>query len=109
MEFKIISDIEFTSTSHSGQFKKVIFGGSEMASSVTQVAYTELEEGEIVAENSHNSMEEVFLVIEGECEFSLNGVLHILNKGSVIKISPKTKHSLRAISNTRLYYFGVST
>ncbi len=79
-----------------------------MASAVTQVAYAELERGEIVAEHSHTSMEEVFLVLEGECEFSLNGVLHFLNKGSVIKISPKTKHSLRAISSTRLYYFGVS-
>ncbi len=109
MESKNISDIKFTSSSHSGHFRKVIFGGSEMASSLTQVAYTELEEGEIVAEHSHISMEEVFLVLDGECEFSLNGELHILTKGSVIKISPKTMHSLRAISNTRLYYFGVAT
>lgn len=79
-----------------------------MVSSVTQVAYAELGEGEIVADHSHESMEEVFLVLDGECEFSLNGVLHILTKGSVIKISPNIMHNLRAISNTRLYYFGVA-
>jgi quercetin dioxygenase-like cupin family protein len=109
LETKNISDIEFTSTAHSGHFKKVIFESSEMASSVTQVAYAELEEGEIVEEHSHNSMEEIFLVLEGKCEFSLNGVLHILVKDSVIKVSPKIKHSLKAMSNTKLYYFGVST
>ena len=104
-----ISEIEFTKSSHLGQLKKVIFVGSEMISSVTQVAYAELLAGEIIEEHLHDSMEEVFLVLEGNCEFCLDGVPQVLKKYSVIKIAPKIKHKLKALTDTKLYYFGVST
>ena len=109
MDSKNISEIEFTNSSHPGQVKKVVFRGSEMTSAVTQVAYAELLEGEIIEEHFHDSMEEVFLVLEGNCEFYLNGVPQLLIKDSVIKIAPKIKHKLKALSDTKLYYFGVST
>ena len=104
-----ISEIEFTRSSHPGQLKKVIFSGSEMTSAVSQVAYAELLAGEIIEEHLHESMEEVFLVLDGRCEFSLDGVPQVLIKDSVIKIAPKIKHKLKAITETKLYYFGVST
>ncbi len=78
MDIINISEIEFTTSSHPGQLKKVMFLGSEMISSITQVAYAELLAGEIIEEHLHESMEEVFLVLEGNCEFYLNGVPQIL-------------------------------
>jgi mannose-6-phosphate isomerase-like protein (cupin superfamily) len=108
LDLKSISEIEFSNSSHSGQIKKVIFHGFEMTSSVTQVAYAELSTGDIVEEHYHESMEEVFLILDGECEFSLDGVSHLLKKDDVIKIYPKIKHTLRSIRDTKLYYFGVS-
>lgn len=104
-----ISEIEFTKSSHPGHLKKVIFTGFEMTSAVTQVAYAELPAGEIIEEHLHETMEEVFLVLEGNCEFYLNGVPQLLRKDSVIKITPKIKHKLKALTDTKLYYFGVST
>jgi quercetin dioxygenase-like cupin family protein len=106
---KNILEIEFTKSSHHGKLKKVIFIGSEMTSAVTQVAYVELLAGEIIEEHLHDSMEEVFLVLDGNCEFCLDGVSQRLIKGSVIKIAPKIKHKLKALTETKLYYFGVST
>ena len=103
------SEIEFTKSTHPGHLKKVIFTGSELTSAVTQVAYAELPAGGIIEEHFHNTMEEVFLVLEGNCEFYLNGVPQLLTKDSVIKIAPKIKHKLKALSDTKLYYFGVST
>jgi quercetin dioxygenase-like cupin family protein len=108
LDFKRISDIELSESSHQDQSKKVIFHGSEFASAVTQVAYAELKAGDSVKEHSHESMEEVFLVLDGECEFILNGVFHLLRKDDVIKIAPKVKHKLKAIRDTKVYYFGVS-
>ena len=104
-----ISEIQFTKSSHPRQLKKVIFIGSEMTSAVTQVAYAELLAGEIIEEHFHDSMEEVFLVLDGNCEFCLDGVPQVLKKHSVIKIAPKIKHKLKALTETKLYYFGVST
>ena len=89
-----ISELEFTKSSHPRQLKKVIFKGSEMKSSITQVAYAELLAGEIIDEHFHDSMEEVFLVLDGNCEFCLDGVPQVLIKDSVIKIAPKIKHKL---------------
>ena len=109
MDSKNISDLEFTMSRHPGLLKKVIFSGSEMISPLTQVAYSELLAGEEVEEHFHESMEEVFLILDGRCEFWLNGIEHLLIQGSVIKIPPKLKHKLKAIENTKLYYFGVST
>lgn len=109
MDLKSISEIEFSNSSHPGQTKKVIFHDFEMISSVTQVAYAELRAGEIVEEHYHESMEEVFLILDGECEFNLDGVSHLLKKEEVIKIAPKIKHKLRAFQDTKLYYFGVAT
>lgn len=109
MDFKRISDIELSDSAHPDQSKKVIFHGSEMISSVTQIAYTELRAGDSIEEHYHDSMEEVFLMLDGECEFSLDGVLHLLKKEDVIKIAPKIKHNLKAIRDTKVYYFGVST
>ena len=104
-----ISELEFTKSSHPRQLKKVIFKGSEMKSSITQVAYAELLAGEIIDEHFHDSMEEVFLVLDSNCEFCLDGVPQVLTKDSVIKIAPKIKHKLKALTETKLYYFGVST
>lgn len=106
MGFKRISKIELSDSSHSGQSKKVIFYDSEVVSAITQVAYAELRAGDRIEEHTHESMEEVILVLDGECEFTLNGFKYLLTKDDVIKISPKIKHSLVA---TKLYYFGVST
>ncbi len=109
MDFKSISEIDFSNSSHPGQIKKVIFHGYEMTSSVTQVAYAELRAGDIVEEHYHESMEEIFLILDGKCEFILDGVSYLLKKDDVIKIAPKIKHKIIAFQDTKLYYFGVST
>jgi quercetin dioxygenase-like cupin family protein len=108
LDTRNISKLKFTTSQHTGQLKKVIFRGSEMRSSLTQVAYAELHAGETIEEHLHESMEEVFLILDGYCEFSLNGISYFLEKDSVIKIAPKIKHKLKAIKDTKLYYFGVS-
>jgi quercetin dioxygenase-like cupin family protein len=45
-----------------------------MTTPVTQVAYSELLAGEIIEEHLHDSMEKVFLVLDGNCEFCLDRV-----------------------------------
>jgi quercetin dioxygenase-like cupin family protein len=106
--FKNINDLDFEKSSHFGIHKKVIFNEREMSSSVTQIAFTELLAGDIVKEHSHVSMEEIFIVLEGSCEFVLNGISFFLKKEAVIKIAPNTIHEIRAISHSRLIYFGVA-
>ena len=53
-------------------------------------------------------MEEVFFLLEGVCEFNIQGVSILEDKQSIIRISVNQEHSLRAISDCKLFYFGVS-
>jgi quercetin dioxygenase-like cupin family protein len=105
---KHLADLDWIDANHSGVFKKVCFGGEEFASNITQVAYTELNQGVEVAAHIHVSMEEVFFLIEGVCEFNIQGETILAEKQSIIKIPKNKKHSLRAISDCKLFYFGVS-
>ncbi|NQW28469.1 MAG: cupin domain-containing protein [Flammeovirgaceae bacterium] len=88
---------------------KVIYHGIEMTTSVAQMAYAELRAGDSVEEHYHDSLEEVFLKIEGECELNLDGVLQLFKKEDGIGIAPKIKHKLKAFRDAKLYFFGVST
>jgi len=108
LDHKLISDVLFQESSHLGIFKKVIFSSTEMSSSIIQVAYTEIIAGEIINEHIHESMEEVFLVLDGKCEFYVDGICHVLDTYSVIKIPPKTFHKIEAINDTKLFYIGVA-
>ena len=88
--------------------KKVFFIGEEFVSNITQVAYTELNKGVEVVNHTHNSMEEVFFLLEGVCEFNIQGASILAEKQSIIRIPINQEHSIRAISDCKLFYFGVS-
>jgi quercetin dioxygenase-like cupin family protein len=105
---KEISKLDYENSSHLEVFKKVIFSSSELISLATQVAYTELKVGVEVGEHAHETMEEFFLVLEGSCEFSLDGQRYVLNKETAIRVPPKIRHKIKAITHCRLFYFGVA-
>ncbi len=106
--YKNLTLLNWVNTSHSGVFKKVCFLGEEFISNITQVAYTELKQGNEVNTHAHISMEEVFFLIEGTCEFKIQGESFLAQKQSIIRIPINQEHSLRAISNCKLFYFGVT-
>jgi mannose-6-phosphate isomerase-like protein (cupin superfamily) len=53
-------------------------------------------------------MEEVFFVIDGICEFNIQGKLLLAKKESTVLIPANTEHSIKAITNCNLLYFGIS-
>lgn len=103
-----LDSLAWTNTNHSGVLKKNCFVGEEFLSNVTHVAYTELRKGNEVNPHTHSSMEEVFFLIEGICEFKIHGELILVKKQSIIRIPVNQEHSLRAISDCKFFYFGVS-
>ena len=105
---KNLFSLDWINANHSDVLKKICFVGEEFVSNITQVAYTELNQGKEVDAHSHNSMEEVFFLIEGVCEFKIQGESFLAEKQSIIRIPVNQEHSLRAISNCKLFYFGVS-
>lgn len=105
---KNLANLNWTDSNHSGILKKVCFAGEEFVSNITQVAYTELNKGVEVVNHTHNSMEEVFFLLEGVCEFNIQGESILAEKQSIIRVPINQEHSIRAISDCKIFYFGVS-
>jgi mannose-6-phosphate isomerase-like protein (cupin superfamily) len=105
---KNISDLDWIDANHVGVQKKVCFAGEVFTSKITQVAYSELKGGIEVTTHIHESMEEVFFLIDGVCEFNIQGEVILAEKQSIIRIPVNKEHSLRAITSCKFFYFGVS-
>jgi mannose-6-phosphate isomerase-like protein (cupin superfamily) len=105
---KRIEDIAWESSSHVSLSKKVLYRQESCKSNITQVAYTELLAGEEIGVHCHPSMEEIFFLTNGICEFIIKYESIRAESESVLRIPANTNHSLKAITNCRLYYIGVS-
>jgi mannose-6-phosphate isomerase-like protein (cupin superfamily) len=105
---KRIDEVAWESSSHLSVNKKVLFRQESCKSNITQVAYTELLAGEDIGVHCHPSMEEIFFLINGICEFIINDESIRAESESVLRIPSNTNHSLKAITNCKLYYIGVS-
>jgi quercetin dioxygenase-like cupin family protein len=64
-------------------------------------AYYTVRPGASVHEHFHPN-EEVWNVIEGELEFTLDGQTQIARPGSAIVVPPNVAHSVRALSDARI-------
>ena len=64
-------------------------------------AHYEFDAGSSIHEHSH-AQEEVYEIIEGELELTINGVAHRLVPGVVGVVPSNTLHSVKAISDGRL-------
>jgi quercetin dioxygenase-like cupin family protein len=65
-------------------------------------------EGVKISSHLHPTMEEVFIVIDGMCEFNIQGDSILATKQSVIRIPANAEHSLKAVTDCSLFYFGIS-
>ena len=65
------------------------------------LAYWEVESGSEVPEHSHHH-EQMMQVLEGQFEFSLQGVSKVYEPGEIVVIPPHQKHRGKAITNCKL-------
>jgi mannose-6-phosphate isomerase-like protein (cupin superfamily) len=57
----------------------------------------------------HNNYREVFIIIEGELEFDLNGTIRSIKVGESIEIPPKTIHTFRNKTNTMCKWININS
>ena len=86
--------------------KRVLIGMDETDTDITQIAVTSLKAGECVAEHTHGTMEEMFLVLDGSVELNSDGEKTVCVKDDFIHIEAGIPHKLRALEDTRLLTVG---
>lgn len=106
IEIKHLKDVEYVKTSHGCGEKRVLMVKDEKETDVTQVAVTQLKAGESVEEHTHDTMEEMFFVLDGSVAITADGTEEICKKDDFIHIKARTPHSLKALSNVRLMTVG---
>ena len=108
--YRQLAQIESIHTSHNAGQKQILLNGNETQTRITQVAYGTLAPGEIVAEHSHQDMEECFYFIEGTGIYKLNGEEYKVCQGTFIKIPENTTHELRVVEDKplRFIYWGIA-
>jgi mannose-6-phosphate isomerase-like protein (cupin superfamily) len=105
---KRIDEVACESFSHASVNKKVLFRQESCKSNITQLGYTELLAGEDIGVPCHPSMEEIFFLINEINEFIIDDESILAESESVLRIPSNTNFSLKAITNCKLYYIGVS-
>jgi uncharacterized cupin superfamily protein len=54
----------------------------------------------VTPRHAHERQEELYLVLDGEIEFDLDGAKHTLGRGGLVKVDPQTMRSLRNTSDS---------
>jgi len=63
-------------------------------------AHYEFDAGSTIHQH-HHAQEEVWNVVEGELEVTIDGVSHLARAGDVAIVPPDTPHAVRALTNGR--------
>ncbi len=105
------NDLSAIQTAHSSGTKKILMGGDATGNAITQIAFGELQAGEVVEIHQHATMKEYFYFISGEGVYNINEVEHILSAGTFVMIPEQTPHSLKNTGELPLqfFYFGLAT
>ncbi|MCP4976675.1 MAG: cupin domain-containing protein [Maribacter sp.] len=65
------------------------------------LAFWDVEQGAEVPEHSHLN-EQVMQVLEGQFEFTVNGITNVYIPGDLVVIDPHVRHSGRALTTCKL-------
>lgn len=91
-------------------FRKRVLVRSGVLPEVTQVAVAEIPSGGVVESHSHATMYEVFLVLEGDAVYVIEGNEYNVEPGDLVVAPPGALHSVRVGSQPhRVFYWGIAT
>ena len=72
------------------------FRGEQMS-----FACYDVDSGAAIHEHWHDE-EEVWFILEGTLQFTLNGVVQVAGQGSAAVVPPNTRHAVTALSNAKV-------
>lgn len=100
--------IPLLTTAHGSGQKRVLLATSETSSTVTQIALTTFDPGEIVEIHTHPTMDEHYYILEGEADFTIGDDVRRLGNGTYILIPAGMPHSLTSITPLKLITLGIA-
>jgi mannose-6-phosphate isomerase-like protein (cupin superfamily) len=82
-----------------------VFVGEAIKSSGTEISFQLLPpKTEIPFLHKHRNHEEIYIIIKGEGQFQIDGICFDVKEGSVVRIAPEGKRTLRNDSDSPMIY-----
>ena len=111
------SEIQFVAASHEdpekpGVLKRVLAKRDDLLNGrIQMINWASLPAGSAFQAHYHEDMEEVFVMLTGHVEMTVNSEIAELHAGDAIIISPREVHSMRNLTDQALEYvvLGIST
>lgn len=107
--FRQLQLVQAVRTSHGVGAKRVLLAQNETATSITQIAMTELHAGEVVESHAHETMDEFFLFVEGRALVTIEGTEYVCEKGSFLCVPHGQSHVMKAITEVTVECIGCAT
>lgn len=101
-----LNDIIPIVTSHKVGMKRVLLAYNESECPITQIAITDLREGEVAEAHVHEDMQEGFYVLSGELDIVLDGEVDHCKAENFVYVKCGTSHELKAITDVRVMTIG---
>lgn len=95
------SELDFVPASHESSaspavLKKVLANHSALQpGQIMMVNWAKLNAGMAFQPHYHEDMQEIFVIIEGEGEFTIDGSSHHVSSGDCVIVDPRETHSMR--------------
>ncbi len=110
MKVKRFKKLQFTPASHEdpnnpGVWKKILLGKEELAKGRLQmINWAKLPFGKSFRAHYHEDMEEIFIIVAGMAEISIDKEKNVLERGDAVIIPGKKVHVMKNIGNDDVEY-----
>lgn len=101
-----IQEITPASTSYEMGLKRVLLSANESGCSITQIAVIDLKAGERSAMHIHPDLQDIFYILDGTLEVTIDGQTNLCHKDDFIFIEHLKAYQLHAITNVQMLAMG---
>ena len=101
-----LNDILPLGTSYEMGLKRVLLSSNESGCSITQVAVLELKAGERSAKHIHPDLQDIFFVLDGEIDITIDGQVNHCQKEDFVFVEHLKSYELHAITDVRMLAMG---
>ena len=101
-----LHDITPATTSYEMGLKRVLLSANESGCSITQIAVIDLKAGEKSAMHIHPDLQDVFYILDGTIEVTIDGEMNSCRKDDFIFIEHLKTYQLHAVSDVKMLAMG---
>ena len=101
-----LDEITPATTSYEMGLKRVLLSANESGCSITQIAVIDLKAGEKSAMHIHPDLQDIFYILEGTLEVTIDGEANLCHKDDLIFIEHLKTYQLHAITDVQMLAMG---